>query len=260
MCGVLYSNKKMENEIIYDIRWSDTVDEKFISDYRYVCSTVFKCDFTRGQFDKKFIKNIYGPSVLVVVYIDDVPSAARALWRNDIEGEEAYQPGDTCVLENCRGKGVFSNMTKKAIASLPKSAIIYNFPNPSSFPGYIKMGWTLVHDYSMSLLTNYSMYKKDHPIMMDKAYADWWIKGRNLYYTKRSGHYFLMHKDHRPFCYRILAEAEEDIAKQFRHIHFGLFFYKSIKCPWYSRRLALAHVVSKNANIKYIPIWKIDAV
>lgn len=249
----------MEN-IIYDIRWSNQVDEKFTSDYRHVCSTVFHNDFTQDQFDRKFIRNIYGPSVLVVVYIDDVPSAARALWRNDIDGKEAYQPGDTCVMENCRGKGVFSVMTKKSIAFLPESAIIYNFPNSNSYPGYIKMGWHVVHDYSMSLLTSYQTYHKEHPIQMDDKYAEWWIYGRNLYYTKIWGHYFIMHKDHRPFCFRILAEVTKKTALNFRKVAIGLFFYKSVRQPWYSKKLGFSHVICRYSNIRYIPTWKIDAV
>lgn len=247
-------------KIIYDIRWSNAVDEKFSQDFRQVCSTVFNNDFSQELFDRKFIQNIYGPSVLVVVYIDDVPSAARALWRNDIDGKEAYQPGDTCVMENCRGKGVFSVMTRKSIAYLPDSAIIYNFPNPNSYPGYIKMGWNLLHNYNVCLLTNYDAYKKEHPFMMDANYANWWVKGRNLTYTKRFGHYFLLQKDHRPLCYRILAEVNEQTAKMFPHTRCGLFFYKSERQTWYNKRFALAHVVTRNPEIEYIPTWKIDAV
>lgn len=249
----------MEN-VVYDIRWSNQIVEKFINDYRHVCSTVFNHEFTQEQFDRKFVNNIYGPSVLVVVYIDDVPSAARALWRNDIDGKEAYQPGDTCVMENCRGKGVFSIMTKKSIAFLPESAIIYNFPNPNSYLGYIKMGWKLIHDYSVRLLTSYDEYKKEHPVMMDDDYANWWIKGRNLTYTQCVGHYFLLQKDHRPMCYRILAEVGERTAKLFPLTRYGLFFYRSERKNWYNKRFARAHVVTRNSDIGYIPTWKIDAV
>ena len=249
----------MEN-IVYDIRWSNSVDERFSQDFRHVCSAVFKNDFSQELFDRKFMQNIYGPSVLVVVYIDHIPSAARALWRNDIDGKEAYQPGDTCVMENCRGKGVFSIMTKKSIAFLPESAIIYNFPNPNSFPGYIKMGWKLLHDYNMRLLTSYKEYIKEHPVKMDDDYANWWLVGRDLTYTKRFGHYFLLQKDHRPMCYRILSEVSEQIAKKFAQTRVGLFFYKSETTTWYNKRFAVNHVVTKNPELNYIPTWKIDAI
>ena len=129
------------SEIVYDCRWSDEVDEKFIKDFIDTENEVFKSDYTEALFRKKYINNIYGKSVVEVVYIDGIPSAARGLWRNDIDGKEAYQPGDTCVTEACRGKGVFTEMTKRSIAMLPEDAIIYNFPNQK----WLKNGQWLVY-------------------------------------------------------------------------------------------------------------------
>ena len=83
----------MDN-IVYDIRWTNDLDEKFIADFLYVQNEVFGCG-TREEFKRQFEENIYGKSIVVVVYLDDKPVAARALWRNDIEGKEAYQPGST---------------------------------------------------------------------------------------------------------------------------------------------------------------------
>lgn len=249
----------MDSNIVYDCRWSDALDENFISDYLSVQQEVFNCG-TREEFELQFEKNIYGRSVVVVVYVDEKPAAARALWRNDVSGRESYQPGSTCVLPVCRGKGIFSEMTKRAMAMLPDNAIIYNFPNPNSYPGYIKMGWKLLHDYNVCLLTCYDEYKKEHPVMMSSDYANWWVKGRNLTYTKCFGHYFLLQKDHRPLCYRILAEVEEQTAKMFPHTRCGLFFYKSEKQTWYNKRFALGHVVTRNPELGYIPTWKIDAI
>ena len=250
----------MNENIVYDIRWSNQVDEKFVTNFRQVCSIVFNKNYSEYTFNKKFIENIYGPSVLVVVYINNIPSASRALWRNDIEGKEAYQPGDTCVMENCRGKGIFSMMTKKSIDFLPQSAIIYNFPNPNSYPGYIRLGWKLVHDYFQRIFLSYDDYKSEHPLMMDNDYAQWWIVGTDLLYTKLRGHYFLVRKDHRFFCYRIVAEVEKSIAIQFNHVCAGVFFYKSHKQTWYNKKQIPNHVVSRSIDIKYIPTWKIDAV
>ena len=96
--------------------------------------------------------------------------------------------------------------------------------------------------------------------MMDKAYADWWVNGREIYYTKRFGHYFLMRKDYRPLCYRIVAEVEKNVAERFAHVRYGLFFYKSEYTTWYSKRFAKAHVVTRNPELGYIPTWKIDAI
>lgn len=246
--------------IVYDIRWSNQLDEEFVKDFCLVCSTVFQNVYSVEYFNRKFIKNIYGPSVLTVVYVDDEPSAARALWRNDVNGKESYQPGDTCVMDNCRGKGIFSEMTNKSMALLPNDTIVYNFPNHSSYPGYIKMGWKLLYNYNLCLLTCYKTYAAEHPLIMDVEYAKWWVLGRNLTYTKRGTHWFLLQKDCRYFCYRILAEVDENIAKQFPYTKLGLFFYKSKKHTWYNKYFSPAHVVTRNPEIGYIPNWKIDAI
>lgn len=248
----------MEN-IVYDIRWSDQLDEKFIYDFLYVQHEVFHSG-SREEFRRQFEDNIYGESIVVVVYIDGSPVAARGLWRNDIDGEEAYQPGSTCVLPICRGKGIFKEMTMQAIAKLPNTACIYNFPNPNSFPGYIKMGWKLFHDYRSRLYLSYKAYQKEHPIKVDSSYVDWWFAGKNLCYVKRCGHYFLVQKDYRPLCWRILAEVNRESALKFPKIKLGVLFYKSTKATWYNKQLGVSHVVCKNSDIKHIPTWKIDAI
>ena len=41
--------------IYYDCRWSDNVDEKFISDYNLVQDTVFHNGYNKELFKKKFL-------------------------------------------------------------------------------------------------------------------------------------------------------------------------------------------------------------
>ncbi|MBR5246896.1 MAG: GNAT family N-acetyltransferase [Clostridia bacterium] len=251
----------MSTEIIYDCRWSDEVDEKFIEDFIVVENEVFKNGYTKGLFKKKYIDNIYGKSVVEVVYIDDVPSAARGLWRNDIDGRESYQPGDTCVTEACRGKGVFTEMTKRSVAMLPEDALVYNFPNQNSYPGYMKMGWHLVKKYDFAIF-NKKNYFEEHPVKMDKQYAEWWVPTDNgLMYVKKGNDFFLVRKMSKPLCYRVVACVEREFAEIFQKAPFGIFFYRSEKKNFYNSKLGLPiHVVSKDENIEYIPIWKIDAL
>lgn len=258
---IMFGNFYLDSmdKIVYDIRWSDELDDKFISDFLFVQQSVFNCGDSQG-FRRQFLDNIYGKSVLVVVYMDDNPVAARCLWRNDIGGKEAYQPGGTCVLPVCRGKGIFREMTMRAIAVLNPETIIYNFPNSNSFAGYIKMGWKLIHDYGVRLFTSYKDYIEEHPIKMDREYANWWVKGKKLFYVCLQGHYFLTHKDHRPFCYRIFAEVDKEIALEFQKAGLGLFFYRSERQTWYSKRFALSHLVGRNLENSYIPTWKVDAI
>lgn len=251
----------MNENIFYDCRWSHEVDEKFAEDFICTVSKVFKTEYTRELFDRKYINNIYGESVLVVVYIDGSPEGARGLWRNDIQENEAYQPGDTCVTEACRGKGIFSEMTKRSVAMLPENAIIYNFPNENSFPGYMKMGWNLVNDYGFVLFSK-KTFNKEHPEKMTREYADWWLNdSQGILYKKRGKDYFLVKKLNKPFCYYVIARTEREVAERFPIAHSGVYFFRSPKKTFYNKKMGMPlHIVCKSKDIKNIPLWKIDAL
>lgn len=248
------------SEIIYDCRWSDEVDEKFIQDFITTENTVFGENYTRDLFQKKYIDNIYGKSVVEVVYIDSKPVAARGLWRNDICDKPSYQPGDTCVTEICRGKGIFTEMTKKSLEKLQSHDIIYNFPNQNSYPGYMKMGWNLIGEYGMALFTGAKSYLKEHPVKMDSEYATWWLDQTQGLYSFKSGNEYFLVKPMRKFCYKICACTNRETATRFPKKPFGICFYRSKKKNFYNKKMGLPlHVVSKQ-KLDYVPIWKIDAI
>ena len=172
------------SEIIYDCRWSDEVDDQFIRDFIVTENAVFQCNYTEELFMKKYVNNIFGKSIVEVVYLDGQPVAARGLWRNDLGGKKAYQPGDTCVTEVCRGKGIFTEMTKRSLAMTEEGDLIYNFPNQNSYPGYMKMGWKLVGEYRLALFMGNQRYFKEHPQKMDVTYADWWLDPQDDFFVK----------------------------------------------------------------------------
>lgn len=246
--------------LLFDCRWTSNVDDVFFSDFCYIEYQVFQSKKQINSFKRKYYDNLYGQSVLVVVYDVDEPVAARALWRNDIGGREAYQPADTCVIEKYRGKGVFSEMTRRSMKLLPPKVIIYNYPNQYSCPGYVKMGWTLLHEYGVRLFTP-KRYFKEHPIMMDNQYARWWVVGnKHLSYLKKGDKYFLVKPDRRPLMKHIVACIDEEVARLFPKSSFGIFFYPSEKETIYNRRFMKSHVVCRNSDMKYIPTWKIDVL
>lgn len=251
----------MDTDIIYDVRWSDEADEKFIADFIATENEVFKNGYSTELFKKKYIDNIYGKSVVEVVYINGNPEAARGLWRNDLDGKAAYQPADTCVTEACRGKGVFIEMTKRSIAMLSEDDIIYNFPNQNSFPGYMKMGWKLIGEYGLVLFCSPKKYFAEHPKPMDKEYADWWISENDGFLRYKSGgHYFLVRPLGKPLCYKICACVDEETAMKFPKASFGMKFYRSRRNTFYNKKLGLPlHVVSKS-ELENVPLWKIDAL
>lgn len=250
----------MNAEIEYDCRWSNAVDDKFIDDYCYLQGAVFGNNYSRELFNKKFLKNIYGASILVVVYIGGERAAARAFWRNDVDEKEAYQPGDVCVIEKYRGQGIFTEMTNKAIGMLPKDAVIYTFPNSNSFPGHIKMGNKLLASYYPRLFS-YTKYEKEHTLLLDEKYIDWWLDERNdIKFIRRTGKYYLVLPYVLPMMYMVLSEVKREVALRYKKCSFGIFFYRSTKRTFYNYKKRPVHIVCKYDNIEYIPTWKVDSL
>ena len=215
---------------------------------------------TTRNFSRRSTLRTYGPSIIIVVYGGDKPIAARAFWRNDIDGVGAYQPGDVCVLEECRGKGVFTEMTKRAFAMLERDAIIYTYPNSNSFPGHLKMGNKLVASYYPRLFSH-KKYQKEHTLKLDKDYAEWWFSASNrIKHIKRKGSYYLVIDYGLPLMYIVLAEVEKDIAKKFPKSCIGIYFYRSTKTSFYNSNKRPLHIVCKDENVTYIPTWKVDSL
>lgn len=252
----------MEN-IVYDCRWTTDVDSKFIEDFIDTEKKVFHNNFSIEYFNKKYLNNPYGSSVVEVVYIEGKPEAARALWRNDIGGIESYQPGDTCVTETCRGKGIFTQMTKKSIEMLPNEAVIYNFPNQNSYPGYMKMGWKLIGEYYLLPLLCTNHFIKEHPDVMDLKYAAWWLEPEDSFFSvKRGENYFIVRKLSKKFCYQVAARVEKEVAVKYPKKPIGICFYHSKKRTFYNKNIGIPlHVVAKlNGHSVNIPLWKMDVI
>ena len=247
--------------IFYDCRWSDEADDKFISDYNLIQNTLFKNGYSKELFRKKYIDNIYGPSIIIVVYSNDKPIGARAFWRNDIDGTESYQPGDVCVLEECRGRGMFTEMTKRAFAMLDENAIIYTYPNSNSFPAHLKMGNKLVASYRPRLFTH-KRYQKEHTLKLDKEYAEWWLTSNGrIKFIERQRAFYLVSDYGLPFMYMVLAEVDEKTAKMFHRANpLGIYFYRSTKQSFYNKNKRPLYIVCKDDKTKYIPTWKVDSL
>ncbi len=75
------------------------------------------------------------------------------------------QPCDTAVDPNYQGRGLFKKMTLKAIEEAENMNInfFFNFPNANSQPGYLKMGWEILHNKNESFLfDNFGKLVKSH--------------------------------------------------------------------------------------------------
>lgn len=93
-------------------------------------------------------------------YVDDTPIIG-AFRREKLVGARAHfalpmgldgercltlQPTDTMVRPDYRRRGIFTRMTEEALSTYEQSTVrfMYNFPNSSSRPGNLKLGWNPV--------------------------------------------------------------------------------------------------------------------
>lgn len=103
--------------------------------------------YTSRWWDWKYSNNPQGTPILLVAEEDTMIVGLRAFWPRIIllDGERllAHQAVDTAVHPNYRGQGLFTSLTKAGLVLLRENGSIgvYNFPNPQSAPGYLKLGW-----------------------------------------------------------------------------------------------------------------------
>ena len=248
------------SDIAYECRWTNEADEKFIKDWQLVENTVFGC-FSDEVIKRKYFDNIYGPSLMIVAYLGGRPVGADAMWRNDINGKEAYQSDDTCVLEEARGRGVMTGFTQKEISTLPHGSFVYGSPNGKSYWAYKKMKWNEVAMYPRVFYSP-KKYVKDCSEKMSFEYAQWWIVGSNKYHIKRGNHYYLVSTDdHHPHLANLIAEVEQKTATMYpRFKKAAILIYRSYKKPWYWNLLKKEpmHHISWQGDPKAFPYWKID--
>jgi GNAT superfamily N-acetyltransferase len=101
---------------------------------------------TPDFFRWKHLENPFGESLLLVAELDDEIVGLRAFLRWGFtvgdRSLRAVRAVDTATREDQRGKGIFSTLTKAAVAELRTDTdLVFNTPNGSSRPGYLKMGW-----------------------------------------------------------------------------------------------------------------------
>lgn len=250
----------LAKDIRIECFWSSNISDNKINDFILIQNLVFSSSFNEHKFNKKYKKNIYGPSIIVLAYIDDRCVGARAFWRNDIEGMKAYQPCDTAVLREYRGSGIFTKMNEKGLVLIGNDTIIYNFPNDNSLSGYLKMGWNIHSRRRYKLFNKFRDFNEIDEI--DIEYLDWILRDKeldfndSLYYTKIKEKYYLLRK--RKFnLYVIIAEIDKRYITYFKKAMFPICLYYSLK--GYLGR-GLVTVTRNTKNDLNIPIYKMDTI
>lgn len=241
------------NNISIECCWTDNPVPKLRCDFMSLANTVFGSFVTENYYQSKFVDNIYGPSLITVVYVDGNAAGTDVMWRNDLDSAKAYQTVDTCVLEQFRGMGLFKMMTRHELELLGDDTLVYGFPNVNSYPGYVKMGWQVKHLYKSLCLS-----PKNEDI--DNGYAAWWLKAQNgISYVDKRGEYYLVRKaDSKPVA-TLIGRVDETTAKLFPKT-VGCCLLKCIdtKSSIYNKNKSIPLVCNK--KWMKIPYWKIDAI
>lgn len=250
------------NNVEYVLRWTDQIDEQFIDDFLEIENAVFG-GFSRELFDRKYMANIYGPSLLTIAYLDNEPIGADVMVRNDIYGRIAFETSDTCVSEKCRGKGVFRTITEKEvdeIISKYDNPIIYGFPNGNSYPGYVKMGWTVLRKFYPMFFLFPFLYNREYPQKIDIEYAKWLsVSSCKFYYFKKCGKYYLASRGRK--YYQMVGGIEPDAAILFeRKRCFGIVRYQSSRKRFFHKDKYHGSLICYGISSLDIPYWKIDTL
>jgi hypothetical protein len=101
-------------------------------------------------FRWKHFENGFGPSPIWVACDGEQIVALRTLMRWEFErGDSTFRcvrAVDTATHPDYQGRGLFRRLTLDALPELEADgvAFVFNTPNDSSRPGYLKMGWSAV--------------------------------------------------------------------------------------------------------------------
>lgn len=103
-------------------------------------------DRSPAFFRWKHRHNPFGSSLLLVGEADDRVVGLRAFmrwrFRAGPASVAAVRAVDTATHPDYQGRGIFSALTREAVASLRRDTdLVFNTPNQRSGPGYLKMGW-----------------------------------------------------------------------------------------------------------------------
>lgn len=243
--------------------WSNEITTSEIEDFRYVVNTVFGEFCTKEYFRTKYQENIYGPSLIIIVYIGGSPVGANSLWRNDLNGKEAYYSADTCVIHSELSNGVFASMlmTMTKFISEKKGTPLYAFPNSNSFPGFQKLKWNI--RWSRKVLFIPGITSNSILQHIDKDYALWWLKKRQgISYIYRFGHYYLIKDVRTKGIGRILGIVDKDVALEFSKSEkkYIVLYYDSDKITFYNKKLKPLPIVYCNVIDIHVPFWKMDSI
>ena len=111
----------------------------------------------RALFVWKHLENHFGRSIALVAEDDEGLLGLRAFMRWEFDGPggpyRAVRAVDTATHPRAQRRGIFSRLTTAALEACREDGVdlVYNTPNEKSLPGYLKMGWTRVTKWPVSI-------------------------------------------------------------------------------------------------------------
>jgi GNAT superfamily N-acetyltransferase len=107
-------------------------------------------------FAWKHLDNPFGRSFMLVAESEGRVVGLRAFmrWTFSAGGREvkAVRAVDTATHPDYQGRGIFSQLTTRALDDLRREAqFVFNTPNEKSKPGYLKMGWQVTGDLPIAV-------------------------------------------------------------------------------------------------------------
>lgn len=243
----------MDHQIQIESCWTNDLSGTLKTDFIHLANTVFGAFVTEEYYKAKYESNIYGPSLLTVVYVDGCPAGTDVMWRNDLNGERAYQTVDTCVLKPFRGMGLFKKLTCCELDYLGRNTLVYGFPNVNSFPGYVKMGWQVQRLYK-------TIRRLNGGDVIDADYAAWWMKAQQGIGSIRNNEtFYLIRKPGKSPVATMIGGVDAKTAQLFPETK-GVWLLKHFdsKPSIYNKNKSIPLVC--NRPNEEIPYWKIDAI
>jgi GNAT superfamily N-acetyltransferase len=107
----------------------------------------------------KHLENPFGASPMWVAEADGRIVGFRTFLRWEFVAADgrtvrAVRAVDTATDPDHQGQGVFTALTRAAVAELPADGVelVFNTPNEKSLPGYLKMGWSTVGRLAVAIM------------------------------------------------------------------------------------------------------------
>ena len=196
----------------YAYKMTSELTQQEIQDILGVLNSTFVTWGDERVFRWKYSENPYGDSWHVIAYDDSQAVGSVSFWRNDLDGDRAYQCVDLAVIPSHQRQGIFRVGASECVTRL-KGAYLYTFPNVNSRPGFYNLGWSLKRAVPISFhLTGGVLkhYERQDPV--PDQYAEWRFShhpNKQYYVCRRAGRFYLLSK-RRNHCYAIGGMLSQD--------------------------------------------------